>query len=172
MFSVLQGARRDSCDDDDCDGGDCDRIIIIDSQWFIIVMILNTVAIAMMAVRWPVMTFHLLIIRGHYMRPAAIRGGGNCQGRMPRGETIFSRIKARIGAGKDIHNKDAAHMQDGHARRFTRHCGSRGRHQVVRASEVVSHVSCMSARAHIRRVDRDDANRAAWLHMCVLTLLK
>ena len=35
MFSVLQGARRDSCDDDDCDGGDCDRIIIIDSQWFI-----------------------------------------------------------------------------------------------------------------------------------------
>ena len=98
MFSVLQGARRDSCDDDDCDGGDCDRIIIIDSQWFIIVMILNTVAIAMMAVRWPVMTFHLLIIRGHYMRPAAIRGAGNCQGRMPRGETIFSRIKARIGA--------------------------------------------------------------------------
>ena len=55
VFSVLQGARRDSCDDDDCDGGDCDRIIIIDLQWFIIVMILNTVAIAMMAVRWPVM---------------------------------------------------------------------------------------------------------------------
>ena len=57
IFSVLQGARRDPCDDG-CDGRDCcDRIIIIDSQWFIIVMILNTVATAMMAVRWPVMTF-------------------------------------------------------------------------------------------------------------------
>ena len=59
IFSVLQGARRDPCDDG-CDGRDCDRIIIIDSQWFIIVMILNTVATAMMAVRWPVMTFHLI----------------------------------------------------------------------------------------------------------------
>ena len=42
IFSALQSARRDPCDDG-CDGRDCcDRIIIIDSQWFIIVMILNT----------------------------------------------------------------------------------------------------------------------------------
>ena len=46
-------------------------------------------------------------------------------------------------------------MQD-----MSSHFGSRGRLEVVRASEVVSRVSCM--RAHIRRVDRDDANRAVF----------
>ena len=62
-----------------------------------------------------------MIIRSHYMRPSAIRGGkGGCPGRR------HSRIKAFglarflvVCAGKDIHNKDAVQRTcKTHARRF------------------------------------------------------
>ena len=106
------------------------------------------------------------------MRPAAIRGAGNCQGR--REDNIFKYQSTdwrdsswpSICAGQDIHHNRMErtswdewslpdHLEHNsvlsafklHARRnMSSHFGSRGRPEVVRASEVVSRVSCMSTR--------------------------